>query len=212
MRTRSTRAHGRAAAATAIAGTWAAMALVAACGASQGRGAAAGGPGAGTADGATAPRASAAGGPADAEAPLPPLETIAARAAIEAPGMHEAQRTELTLVTRIDDAGAGPAAGAVAALATDAAPPATGWFTVTTDVLRAPTTDACARVLFAATNKVTAELVDAKGTVVVPAGEARLEGGLGDRGPACTRRGGTLTARFTGPERARVRLVVWSSP
>ncbi|MEO6577173.1 MAG: hypothetical protein ABIP89_25215 [Polyangiaceae bacterium] len=78
-----------------------------------------------------------------------------------------------------------------------------------TDILQTDK-DACVRLAFAATTELRAVLEDQKGLVL--AETKATSGALGERGPVCVRKGGTIRARFEGDGPLRVRFVTWSSP
>lgn len=77
------------------------------------------------------------------------------------------------------------------------------------DVLQADK-DACVRVTFAATTELRAVLEDPSGAVL--AVTKAKAGVLGERGPVCVRKGGTLRVRFDGDGAIRLRFITWTSP
>ena len=77
------------------------------------------------------------------------------------------------------------------------------------DVLQADK-DACVRLTFAASTELRAALEDQSGTVLA---ETKAKAGaLGERGPVCVRKGGTMRVRFDGEGTMRVRFISWTSP
>jgi len=133
----------------------------------------------------TAPRGGDAGS-ADGAPELGTIASLAASGAAIARGMREAERAEITI-----------AAGSV-----------------DRDIVRAGPADTCVRVVFAASDAVFAALIDDKDRVLV-AVDAATGGALGERGPACVRRGDAIRLRISvdhGGAPVRLRYVAWRSP
>ena len=70
--------------------------------------------------------------------------------------------------------------------------------------------DGCVRVTFAATTELRATLEDQSGAVL--AVTKAKAGALGERGPVCVRKGGTLRVRFEGDGAIRLRFITWTLP
>jgi hypothetical protein len=78
-------------------------------------------------------------------------------------------------------------------------------------LLRADSTDTCARVALVAQPPVHAWLTDARGTVLADAPPS-LTPLLGARGPICVRQGSAMTLHLEGTGPWAARYVAWATP